>query len=247
MVEKLPTAGGVGGARVETELHTPVVRPGELVRGVIRLRGGDIRRDVNRIAVELVATIADGFAGEHAVEPRRFHRSVVAGPLHWEAHGGHDFEFELALPFEAPLTGYDGNSLPGTAVSVRTLVDLTDGIAGDTRPLTVEPLGVQHEILYALEDLGFGLQHAELEDGWIRGIQQELAFYQEIRFAPSTDYPKLEELVVVFVAGTDGVEVVLEVNRNEGDAYGSLYVDYGEEDDLDWTATLDAQLSGLGH
>ncbi|MEU5274686.1 sporulation protein [Streptomyces hygroscopicus] len=51
---------GVGGATVDTVLEQGAARPGGVVRGQVRLRGGDRAYDIEHIAVELAARVGSG-------------------------------------------------------------------------------------------------------------------------------------------------------------------------------------------
>ncbi|QLY29741.1 sporulation protein [Nocardia huaxiensis] len=244
MFQRLLSAAGVGGVEVETELHSAAVRPGEPVQGVIRLRGGEIRQDIAEIAAEFVTRVE---AGDELTVAHRFGHTRLHGLLALDAHQAYEFAFELYAPFETPLTTYDESPLPGMHVAVRAVLDIAGAVDADEGdPLHIEPLPAQYEILSGLENLGFHLHRAEVAEGWVRGLQMDLPFHQRIEFAPSPEFPALEELELTFVAGEDGVEVVLEIDERRGAVYGSLFVDHQEVGDADWVAELDGQLSALG-
>ncbi|MCO8305835.1 sporulation protein [Streptomyces sp. RKCA744] len=54
---------GVGGPTVDTVLEQGAARPGGVVRGQVRLRGGDRAYDIEHIAVELAARVGSGYGG----------------------------------------------------------------------------------------------------------------------------------------------------------------------------------------
>lgn len=55
---------GVGGPVVDTVLDRGPVRPGGVVRGQVRLRGGGSGCDIEHLALELVARVETGPGGE---------------------------------------------------------------------------------------------------------------------------------------------------------------------------------------
>ncbi|WP_067698862.1 sporulation protein [Nocardia jejuensis] len=247
MFKKLLAAAGVGGAEVETELHTPGVQPGGTVHGVVRVRGGSVPQEISRIGLEFVTKVEYEHTEEEYEQNRGFAPVTVHGPFHLPTGAVFDIPFAIHAPWETPITFYNGHHLPGMAVSVRTIVEIAGAVdAGDSDPIGVGALPVQHVVLAAMEQLGFRLRRADVEQGWIRGIQQELGFYQEIEFARSPRYPGIGEVEVTFVAGQDGAEVVLEVDRSRGDGYLGFYIDHSGVDG-DWTAEIDRMISGIGH
>ncbi|NNH72913.1 sporulation protein [Nocardia uniformis] len=256
MFKKLLAAVGVGGVEVETELHTPGVQPGGTVHGVIRLRGGGVAQDIDRIALELVTRVEFEHGDGESEGYRGFHLIDVHGPFTLTANASDEFPFALSVPFETPITFYNGRHLPGTEILVRTVVEISGAVdAGDRDPLGIGALPAQHVILAALEQLGFPLHRADVEWGRLRGVQQQLPFYQEIEFGRSHRYPRLRQLEVTFVARPEGMDVVLEGDKKSGwisesrDVFDVLRVDYQSLDRADWAALLHQRLERMssGH
>lgn len=252
MFKKLLAAVGVGGVEVETELRTPGVAPGGTVHGVIRLRGGGVAQDISRIALELVTRVEIERADEEYDSYRGFHLATVHGPFTVPANAPYEFSFALPVPFETPITFYNGRHLPGMEVFVRTVVEIAGAVdAGDRDPLGVGALPAQHVILAALEHLGFPLHRADVESGRLRGIAQELPFYQEIEFGRAHRYPRLNQLEVTFVARHDSMDVVLEGDKKGGwisegrDVYDVIRVDYHALEHTDWAAVLHQRLERM--
>ncbi|MFC9999470.1 sporulation protein [Nocardia sp. NPDC127526] len=252
MFKKLLASVGVGGAEVETELHTPGVQPGGTVQGVIRLRGGKVAQDIARVALEFVTRVEF----EHADEESQGNRGFGRTDVHWAFTLGPNEPFEIPFalytPLETPITFYNGRHLPGAVVSVRTIVEIENAVdAGDSDPLGIGALPAQHVVLEAIERLGLPLRSADVEWGQLRGIRQELPFYQEIEFGPSHRYPRLNQLEVTFVARPEGMDVILEADKKGGwisegsDVFDVLFVDYNALGNVDWAAVLDQRLSAM--
>lgn len=253
MFKKILAAVGIGGAEVETELHTPTVAPGETVEGVIRLRGAEVPQDLQGVYVEL-ATRVEHEVDDKEVELRRgFGRTGVAGAVTLAPGQTAELPFRLPVPLETPITHYRGHPLPRAEVSVRTVLDIRGAVdATDTDPIAVAASPAQQVLLEAVESLGFRLRSADVEAGHLRGTRQSLPFFQEIEFSGSPRYPRLSQLELTFVAAADGMDVVLEADKKAGllssgrDITGVLRVDYDALPRVDWAAQLDQHLSSLG-
>ncbi|MGC0153343.1 sporulation protein [Chromobacterium vaccinii] len=105
MLKSLFAAIGVGGATVDTRLHNPRLRPGELLRGEVTVNGGAMAQDLVKIELQLLAEI-DG-AGR---EPAMLASLPVCGPCRIPAGCEWRLPFRLALPPAMPV-----NHLPGLA------------------------------------------------------------------------------------------------------------------------------------
>lgn len=251
MFKKLLAAVGVGGAEVETELFTPGVQPGGIVEGVIRLRGGKIRQDISRVSVEFATKVEREFDEHEGVQDLGFGRIDVYGAFAIAPGETFDMPFKAQAPMETPITFYNGRHLPGAAVALRTIVEVSGVDAKDTDPIGIGALPAQHVVLEALERLGFQLRTADTEYGRINGVPQQLPFYQEIEFSGSHQFPALTQLEVTFIAAERGMNVVFEADKRGGiftesrDVFDALWVDYATLDHVDWTNELGRRLHAL--
>lgn len=249
MFKSLLGALGSNTVEVETELFTPGVQPGQPVRGVIRMRCRDRPARINGVAVELITRAEREYEdGEHLVD-LSFARQPVFGPF--ELVPGHPLEgqFELVAPWETPITFYNGRHLHGTAVAVRTRVDVDGGFdAADTDPIGVGALPPQHVLLAAVEAWGFGLRHADVEAGRVDRIPHVLPSFQEIEFGPSPQFPGLNQLEVTFLADPHGMYVVLEADKRAlmfapgRDVMDAIRVDFATFEQVNWVDVVGQRL-----
>ncbi|WP_019814525.1 sporulation protein [Saccharomonospora saliphila] len=253
MFKKLLAAVGIGGVEVETELYDHGVQPGGAVRGVIRLRAGEVQQDISGVFIELVTRVEHEADDSEIDLMRGFGRTAVAGGVVLPPGQVVEIPFEVQVPIETPITHYRDQPLRGTEVAVRTVVDISGAVdATDTDPIGVGALSAQHVVLDAVERLGFRLRSADVEWGRLPRTRQTLPFFQEIEFAGAPDYPRLSELEVTFVAGADGMDIVLESDRKAGllagggDRMQVLSVDYDTVTTLDWPHELHTLLEPLG-
>ncbi|WP_459545234.1 sporulation protein [Nocardia sp. X0981] len=249
MFRTLLGALGTNTAEVETELFTPGVQPGQPVQGVIRMRCHERPARIKGVAVELITRAEREYdEGEQMVD-LAFAQQPVFGPF--ELLPGYPLEgrFELVTPWETPITFYNGRHLAGTAVAVRTRVDVEGGFdAADTDPIGVGALPAQHVLLAAVEAWGFGLRHADVEAGRVDRIPHRLPFFQEIEFGPSPRFPGLNQLEVTFLADPQGMYVVLEADKRAllfapgRDVLDAIRVDFATFEQVNWVEVLGQRL-----
>lgn len=241
---------GVGGPTVDTVLDPGPVLPGGALSGQVRIEGGQAAFDIEAITLELVARVeAEQEEGEREGAVA-FERFTVGGGFRLGEGEQLTVPFSVPLPWETPVTELYGQPL-GVVLGVRTELSVAGARdKGDLDPLTVGPLPVQEAILEAFGALGFGFRSADLEYGHIGGTGQRLPFYQEIEITPSAEYAhRVNEVEVTFLAGPDGMEVVLEADKRGGlfsgghDALTVFRV--GHHDSRDWTAEVDGWMRAL--
>lgn len=252
MFKKLLAAVGVGGAEVETVLHTPGVQPGGTVHGVIRLRGGDVPQQIPGLSVEFVTRVEHEGDDSEIDLMRGFGRVEVYRNLSLPPGQIVETPFALQAPLEMPITHFRDHPLRGAVVAVRTRLEISGAVdATDTDPIGVGALRSQHVLLEAVERLGFRLHSADVEAGRLRNTRQGLPFYQEIEFLGSPRYPRLSQLEVTFFAGPDGMDMVLEADKKAGlitngrDLSNVVRIDYRALDQIDWAAELHRRLEPM--
>ncbi|MEV7103643.1 sporulation protein [Streptomyces atroolivaceus] len=250
--KKLLGSLGVGGPTVDTVLRPGAAVPGGSLSGEIRLQGGNADFTVEHITLELVARVESEHEGGEAEGAVAFERFTVAGGFTLTEGEERSVPFTATLPWETPITELYGQDL-GIVLGVRT--ELSVGGArdkGDLDRLTVGPLPAQEAVLEALGQLGFGFRSADLELGRIRGSGQQLPFYQEIELSPAPRYAdRINEIEVTFLAGPDGLEVVLEADKRGGllsggsDALSRFAVGHHEVRGRDWVTEVDGWIQEL--
>ncbi|MBI0319480.1 sporulation protein, partial [Streptomyces javensis] len=239
---------GVGGPVVDTILDREPVRPGGVVRGHVRLRGGGSACDLEHLALELVAGVEAGYGGEEHEGGVAFDRLRLGGGFRLDAREHRDVPFTIHIPWETPLTEVSGQPL-GVVLGVR--VELAAAGArdhGDPEPLIVRPLPVQEAVLGALGRLGFGLVAADLRLAHIAGTGQRLPFHQEIELTPAPQYLRdVNEIALTLLTGPDAMEVVLEADkRGEGSGVlGRHTVRHEGLEQRDWTGEVDSWIRAL--
>ncbi|MEU0145380.1 sporulation protein [Streptomyces sp. NPDC006288] len=250
--KKLLGSLGVGGPTVDTTLPQGAAAPGGSLDGEVRLRGGSADSRIEHIALELVARVEAEHEEGESEGGVVFARFTVADGfvLHQDEELG--IPFSVALPWETPVTELHGQDL-GIALGVRTELSVAGARdKGDLDRLAVRPLPAQEAVLEALGQLGFGFRSADLELGHIHGTGQQLPFYQEIELSPSARYAdRIGEIEVTFLAGAEGIEVVLEADSRGGhlseggDSLSRFTVGHHEAGGRDWVTEMDGRIRAL--
>jgi sporulation-control protein len=238
---------GVSGATVDTVLEAAQCQPGGILRGQVNLAAGDAPVKIEHVALGLVTRVEVEHSEHESTGQAEFHRVQVCGALTLAAGERQSVAFELPVPWETPVTHVYGQALHGMTMGVRTEVSIARAIdKGDLDAVAVHPLPAQQQILDAMSGLGFRFKGADLEAGRLRGVPQTLPFYQEIEFYPPSFASGINEAELSFVAGPQGMDVILEVDKRGGlftsgqDAFGHLRVDYATAAATDWAAQIDA-------
>jgi sporulation-control protein len=248
--KKMLGALGVGGPSVDTVLADPNTRPGGMLQGQVHLEGGKNDVQIEHIAVGLVTRVeVETGNGEHS-STVEFFRVPVAGALQLPAGARQSIPFQFPVPWETPITNVYGQRLHGMTMGLRTEVAIARAVdKGDLDPVFVQPLPAQEAILEAMGRLGFRFQKADLERGYIRGVQQSLPFYQEIEFWAAPQYAHaLNQLELTFVTDPHGIDVIVEVDKRGGlftgghDVFHRFRVEHAGADRTDWAAQIDGWL-----
>ncbi|TVL90968.1 sporulation protein [Streptomyces sp. SAJ15] len=251
--KKLLASLGAGGASVETVLAEENVVPGGVVQGEVRIQGGSVAQQIEGLTVGLQARVeVEGGDQEHK-QNIEFVRQQIGGAFEVQPGAVHSVQFGLEIPWETPITNFQGHHLTGMHIGVTTELQIARAVdSGDLDPVNVHPIPAQQAILDAFAQLGFRFKSADLERGHIRGTRQGLPFYQEIEFYAPQQYRGLNEVELTFIADGHEMDVVLEMDKRPGlftegsDSYRSFTVGLSSYQGTDWTAYLNQWLAEVG-
>ncbi|KZB86965.1 sporulation protein [Amycolatopsis regifaucium] len=260
MFKRMLSAFGVGGPSVDTVLDSPHATPGEVITGQVRIQGGSSDAQIEEILLSLVTRVEVEHGDHERAGTAEFLRVSAGRKVKVTAGQPTTIPFQLALPWETPISAVGGRELPGVVVGVRTeLVIAGAPDKGDLDPVLVGPLESQDRVLEAFGELGFSFRSADVEAGRLHGVRQELGFFQEIEFFPPSRYAgRVSQVELTFVASPDDLVVILEADRrggmfrSGGDSFGRFHVSHEEALRTDWAAAIDGWLakvaeSGGGH
>lgn len=212
---KLLSALGVQAPAIETVVVNQRVRPGEVLRCVVSVRGGGAAVDVERLRLDLVVR-AEDYEADGSTAWKNPYAVVTAdlGGFRLDAGGTVVHEVSLKVPWEMPLTHTRGVRLPGARVAVRTELTIDDAVdKGDFDEIEVHALEAQDAVLYAYQDLGFRMHEAEVKVDpvpwpaeWADNRTQP--YWQEIDlFFPESWNRGREELETVLITREGALDV----------------------------------------
>ncbi|MGI8328708.1 sporulation protein [Actinomadura scrupuli] len=251
--KQLMGAFGVGGPSVETVLAAPHGRPGEQVAGQVHIRGGDQPVDIHQVLVSLVTRVETEYDDHEGQSTREFHRGAITGAFHLAPGQPYSIPFQMPVPWETPITVVHGQHLHGMNMGVRTELEVARAIdKTDLDPIAIHPLPSQQRVLDAFGQLGFRFKGADVEQGHISGVHQQLPFYQEIEFYASHEYSgRINEVELTFVADPHGLVVILEADKRGGlfhegsDAFGRFHVSHDQALSMPWEQELSGWLQAI--
>jgi len=195
--KKMMAAVGVGGARVDAQVHNRAVRVGEELSGVVRVEGGSVEQRIERINLGLTTRYK---ADDTYVTHTLFTQPVIDG-FDLRAGETRELPFRLRIPEGTPL------SLPGTAVWLVTDADIAGAVdPGDNDQLQILPSREMEVVIGAAQKLGFNLKASEVEYHHGRIVQ-------ELSFTPPHGQYRISELEMMLFPASGGLDVMLEVDR----------------------------------
>ena len=206
---RLLSSIGVGAAKVDTRLESSDLAPGDEVRGVVEVHGGDSDTEIDGIRLEVQTHYKRESGDDTVTETGTIERFQVAGHTVVKARDRDELPFSFALPYDTPLTMGHSSVWVRTALDVKQAMDPSDSDA-----ISVRPTSTQKKILDAFKQLGFILREADNEDLPHR-LRRNLPFAQEFEFvARSGEFRgHFDEVEMVMFPSAGSVEVVLQIDR----------------------------------
>ncbi|AXE29867.1 sporulation control protein Spo0M [Chromobacterium phragmitis] len=244
MLKSLFAAAGIGGATVDTRLINPRLRPGEILRGEVVVKGGSVDQDISKIELLLLTETECEREGRETRETAWLAGLPISGPCRIPAGCEWRLPFQLPLPAETPVNHHPALR-DEPPVWIHT--DLALGMARDAADndrLQVQPTPQMEAILRAFSRLGWELHRADVEAGTVRAGEaaSTLGCYQEFELRPRDAGWNWNEIELTFIPdGYGAIHVLIEIDAGDDDHYLSLRMEPDWED-ADWTAELRVRL-----
>lgn len=223
MFKKLLAAVGIGSAKVDTQLHQSRLFPGQEFEATIVIQGGDVPQKVEGIDLALMTRVKvsgenGDFFKNHCLAKWRVAKS---------------FEIQPGQVLEIPFKGQLHPETPFTALPVRnnqcqvwlqTGVDIDVALdPSDNDAIEILPTPVLEHVLTAMNELGFALTKADVEQGYLNApsFRSRSGCYQELEFHPrSFGFSSLREVEISLVCDTAETHLLIELDRAfRGDGY----------------------------
>ncbi len=213
MFKKMKDAFGVGGASVDAVISTAPLYPGGSLSGTVNITGGDREQDMRglKLSFECVAE-RETDDSEYKINKQFGHLDMPnAGMV--AAGQSLQLPFQIAVPIDCPPNLIGGQHLPGIKLGLRTRLDIASARdASDFDPVTVQALPAQMAVLGAMQQLGFSLKGADLEEGNAQAahLRGQLGVYAEYEFHGQG---RINEVEVTFVTTPQECGVLVEIDK----------------------------------
>lgn len=228
MLKSMMAKIGIGAAQVDTVPDSVDVTQGGRVTGIIRIRGGEVEQQVDRIELKLM-TEAKQEVGDsiertcHALAHYRVEDKIMLA-----AGEERSLPFAIDLHPETPLTVVE-EGRNESRVWLETSLDIDFAIdPRDKDYLRVHPAPVVAAFIRGMHAAGYRQVKADVEKGFLsgQGFRSSSGIYQELEFVPGgfgLGWNRIKEVELSFICRPNEVHVVVELDRSvSGDGYRCL-------------------------
>lgn len=227
---KVLASVGVGSAKIDTKLENDVLVQGEEVRGVIEVRGGNVKQDIDAFYLTLQTTYIREANDSNVRTTADIERILVSEGITVDANELVQVPFSFILPLDTPLSYGRTKVWISTGADIKRAIDPSDR---DYIQVHASPLAAS--VINAMGELGFRMREAVCESA-PRRLQGRLPFVQEFEFVPyQGDFSrKLDEVEIIFLNQSNHqLELLIEVDRRA--RFGSVTSMLAEAMDMDET------------
>lgn len=215
---------GIGGAKVDTLLEKASYWPGEEVRGVVRIQGGQVSQRLDRIYLSVMTTFLREMNDSKIRQSAALAKIAVSEPMEIQPNERREVPFAFRLPERTPISMGRGAAWIRTTADIEAAVDPTD----EDR-IEVRPHPYMETVFAAMQRIGFRIR--EVETVYAPRLGGGLPFVQEFEWVPTGAYRgRLDEVELVFLhVNNNGVELLLQIDRRARD----LFSMFAEAMDMD--------------
>ncbi|MCM3767900.1 sporulation protein [Neobacillus niacini] len=201
---------GIGSATVDTKLEKDTYMPGEIVTGVVEIKGGKIDQQIDEIYLALNTNYIRESDDRKYTVTATIEKYRITSAFMVRVNERKEIPFTFQLPYDTPL------SIGRSKVWVTTGLDIKGGVdPSDKDYLKIVPNPLMTAVFNAVENLGFRIREADCEEA-PRRFRGRLPFVQEFEFVPTSGpfRGRLDELeIVVFPSGNGGLDIMFQVDR----------------------------------
>lgn len=246
MLKSMMAKIGIGAAQVDTVPDSIDVTQGGQVSGTIRIKGGEVEQQIDRIELKLMTE------AKHEVDDTQVRTDCALAQYVLNEKFVLAPGEERALPFsielhpETPITvveeGYNESK-----VWLETSLDIDFAIdPRDKDFLRVHPAPVVAAFIRGMHDVGYRQVKADVEKGFLsgQGFRSTSGIYQELEFVPGgfgLGWNRIKEVELSFICREDAIHAIVELDRAfSGDGYRCLTIspDASEDEVRDLLAEL---------
>ena len=199
---------GIGNTKVDTLVENTQLYPGQELRGVVKMQGGDIEQDFNAVHLELRTSYLkesgdSTYNQEYVITATGIHQPFQLGKGQLQ-----EFPFSLHLPIDCPLTMNKSRVWLETRLEVSMAVD-----PRDTDQLQVLAPPDVATVLEAMGSLGFHLREVQCE--YNHRFGGDKPFVQDFEFVTRGGpfQGRFDEVELYFFPDHHHLAVMLELDR----------------------------------
>ncbi|XXM72543.1 sporulation protein [Lysinibacillus sphaericus] len=212
--DKVVASMGIGSAAVDTKLKSPFIQQGEVLNGIVEVKGGNTEQRIEAINLKLMTMY--GHEGSDRLSPAIVESFQLNEPFTISRGERKTIPFSIQIPHDTPVTMTDPhtqNNVP--PVWIETGMDIRNAIdPKDKDYVTVEPSTIHENIIDAIKVIGFKFRQMESQNtpAW---METKRPFVQQFEFIPTYGKysRKLDELEVYILQGDRETTVYFEIDK----------------------------------
>lgn len=218
---------GVGSAKVDTRIEEWQFVPGQMIEGIVWIRGGQVTQVIDDIVLDLVTSYQKNGKKEEYV----YKRFSLSHKLEINPSQERRIPFEIKIPTDMPMSTGRFPVYLKTALDVKVAVDPTD-----SDRIEIFPTPLVSKILKQIEDNGFLLYKI---DNTYDPDSNAHPFYQCFTFRPTDSFHAyIDQFNVIFHMNDHDITIDMELVRSD---QGLTSVFYWEHEDPVNTLTINGQ------
>ncbi|MBT1443659.1 sporulation protein [Shewanella sp. JM162201] len=223
MFKKLLAAVGIGSAKVDTRLHQSRLLPGQQFEATIVVKGGDVAQKIDGIDLALMTKVKVSTDNGEYFKNHCLAKWRVAESFEVQPGEARELPFRAQLHPETPFTALPVRNNQ-CHVWIQTGADIDSAIdPTDADVVEILPTPVLEHVLNAMNELGFALTKADVEQGYLNApsFRSRSGCYQELEFHPrSFGFSSLREVEISLVCDETETHLLIELDRAfRGDGY----------------------------
>lgn len=199
---------GIGSTRVDTLVERAQLYPGEQLRGVVKIKGGEVPQDFNSIHVELCTAYLRESNDTKISHDFTLASTGIHKPFSVQPGETFDFPILLDIPLDTPVSLHKSKVWLATRLDISAAVD-----PRDNDPLEILTPPQIAMVLQAMEMLGFYLREVQNEHNHRFGGLRP--FVQDFEFVPRSGpfRGRFDEVELYFFPDVHHLSVTLELDR----------------------------------
>lgn len=212
MLRKWITSAGFGSASVDTILADNRFFPGDVLKGEVVIRGGNVNQDISKIELALIVKYNKGDKKVSHV----FKTFPLSDAMVIEAEKTKRIPFQFRIPMEIPMS--EGRF----PIFLKTVLDIKLGVdPTDSDRIHIFPSPLIQKILREIEEAGFLLYKISNEHD---PDAKPHPFYQLFQFKPIGSYHGyVDDFNVIFSYDEIGLNMEVEMIRSAKVLTSQLY------------------------